>query len=132
MQVLATTEDANLGGRDFDRILSEHFADEFKVKYKIDARTKPRAYIRLMQECEKLKKLMSANTTKIPINIECFMEDKDVTGAMAREAFEGLASDLIQRADATIRSVLDAASKWTVKTIKGAKWYENEDKKGHF
>ena len=110
LQVLATSDDSNLGGRDFDRILCEYFCDEFKKKYKVDARTKPRAYIRLMNECEKLKKLMSANTTKIPMNIECFMEDKDVSGSMNRETFEGLATDLIMRAETTIRGVLDAAS----------------------
>ena len=83
-QVLATSSDANLGGRDFDRLLAEYFADDFKNRYKVDARQNFRAYFRLLNECEKLKKLMSANSTKIPINIECFMEDKDVTGSMNR------------------------------------------------
>ena len=53
-------------------------------KYKVDASSKPRPRIRLSQESEKLKKLMSANTTEIPMNIECFMEDKDVSGRMKR------------------------------------------------
>lgn len=62
----------------------QHFAAEFKVKYKVDALSHPRAKLRLRNECEKLKKLMSANATVIPMNIECFMEDKDVSGKMKR------------------------------------------------
>ena len=53
-------------------------------KYKIDSLAKPRHRLRLSNECEKLKKLLSANATKIPINIESFVDDKDVTGRMDR------------------------------------------------
>ena len=82
--MLSKAFDPLLGGRDFDRLLVEHFAKEFKEKYKVDTFSKSKATIRLTTECEKLKKLMSANSTPIPINIECFMEDKDVTGKFKR------------------------------------------------
>lgn len=55
-----------------------------QVKYNIDCLSSVRPRLRLMTECEKLKKLMSANTTAIPLNIECFMDDKDVTGRLQR------------------------------------------------
>jgi molecular chaperone DnaK (HSP70) len=84
LKVLATSCDPNVGGRDFDEALAHHFSEEFKTKYKIDPESKPKPYIRLLQECEKLKKLMSANTQSIPIGIECFMEDKDVHSRMSR------------------------------------------------
>ncbi len=83
-QVLATASDRDLGGRLFDDVLIDHFTEEFKEKYKIDCKSNPRALLRLRTECEKLKKLMSANTTVIPMNIEMIMEDKDVTGRMKR------------------------------------------------
>ena len=76
--------DPMLGGRDFDQRLLKHFAEEFKKKYKIDALSQSRQTLRLTSECEKLRKLMSANATPIPINIECFMDDKDVSGRMKR------------------------------------------------
>ncbi len=112
--MLATAADPQLGGRDFDRILVEHFADDFKKRYKVDARNKMRAYIRLGNECEKLKKLMSANSTDIPLNIECFMEDKDVTGKMKREAMDeiSISSGLQARAEAVMKAALDFSSKW--------------------
>lgn len=82
-----------VGGRDLDLLLVEHFAEEFKTKKKIDVKNNPRAILRLEAECEKLKKLMSANSTPVPINIECLMDDTDVSGKMAREDFEALVAD---------------------------------------
>lgn len=73
-----------LGGRDFDKRLLHHFAEEFKVKYKIDALSRIKQTARLRNECEKLRKLMSSNATPIPMNIECFMDDKDVSSKMKR------------------------------------------------
>ena len=65
-------------------MLVSHFCEVFGQKYKLDPRTKPRALVRLYQECEKLKRLMSANCSDLPLNIECFMNDVDVTGKMNR------------------------------------------------
>ncbi|XP_001641799.2 97 kDa heat shock protein [Nematostella vectensis] len=106
LKVLSTAVEPNLGGRDFDYVLVEHFAQEFKTKYKIDVHSSIKAKIKLGAECEKLKKLMSANTSEIPINIECFMEDKDVHGRMKRAQFEELAADLLKLVEAPLRSAL--------------------------
>ena len=82
--MLSKAFDPTLGGRNFDQRLLKHFAAEFKTKYKIDVLSHPRATLRLTNECEKLKKLMSANATSIPMNIECLMDDKDVSSSMKR------------------------------------------------
>jgi len=83
-QVLSTACDAELGGKDFDEMLVRYFCEDFGKKYKIDVNTKPRALVRLYQECEKLKRLMSANSSDLPLNIECFMNDIDVSGKLNR------------------------------------------------
>ncbi|KAK7096985.1 heat shock 70 kDa protein 4-like [Littorina saxatilis] len=108
LKVLATSSDPEVGGRDFDEVLAKHFSAEFRTKYKVDAENPKqlKPYIRLLQECEKLKKLMSANTQNIPLNIECFINDKDVTGVMNREQFEKLSEHLLQRIDATLSNIL--------------------------
>lgn len=111
MKVLATQHDPDLGGVEFDRLLADHFADEFQKRYRINARSNPRAFVRLLAGCERLKKLMSANTQEIPLNIECFMEDKDVTGKMNRATFEALAADLLIRVETAMRAVLQSSSK---------------------
>lgn len=107
LKMVATTFDNNLGGRDFDRVLMDYFQNDFKQRYKVDAYTNIRARLRLRAECEKLKKLMSSNSSQIPLNIECFMNDIDVSGKMKREEFEKLAESLLQR----VRSVLGALMK---------------------
>lgn len=84
IQVLGTAFDPFLGGRNFDGKLVDYFCEEIKLKYKLDPKPKVRALLRLYQECEKLKKLMSSNSTDIPLNIECFMNDTDVSGKMNR------------------------------------------------
>lgn len=73
-----------LGGKDFDERLLHHFAKEFKTKYKVDALSRGKQTVRLTNECEKLRKLMSSTLVPIPMNIECFMDDKDVSGRMQR------------------------------------------------
>jgi heat shock protein 4 len=83
-KVLATAFDTTLGGRKFDEVLVNHFCEEFGKKYKLDIKSKIRALLRLSQECEKLKKLMSANASDLPLSIECFMNDVDVSGTMNR------------------------------------------------
>jgi hypothetical protein len=84
IQMLASASDPHLGGRDIDLILAEHFSTDFQSRYRIDPRSNPRAFLRLTAEVEKLKKQMSANSTTLPVNIECFMDDKDVHGDMKR------------------------------------------------
>ncbi|XP_035229331.1 97 kDa heat shock protein-like, partial [Stegodyphus dumicola] len=85
LKILGSTWNRTLGGRDFDNVLVKHFVNDFNDRYNLDIMTNKRAVMRLMQECEKLKKQMSANSLELPINIECFMDDKDVSGRMKRE-----------------------------------------------
>lgn len=70
-----------------------------------------RAYVRLTTEVEKLKKQMSANATKLPLNIECLMDDKDVTSNMCRADFEAMSKSLLERVERTLRDCLKASSK---------------------
>uniref|UniRef100_A0A8C4TJQ2 Heat shock protein family A (Hsp70) member 4 like n=1 Tax=Erpetoichthys calabaricus TaxID=27687 RepID=A0A8C4TJQ2_ERPCA len=70
LKVLATAFDPYLGGRNFDEVLVDYFCEEFKTKYKLNVKENIRALLRLFQECEKLRKLMSANSSDLPLNIE--------------------------------------------------------------
>lgn len=109
LKVLASAFDSGLGGKDFDEILVQHFCSEFAKKYKLDVRSKPRALVRLYQECEKLKKLMSANSSDLPLNIECFMNDIDVSGKLNRGDFEEMCAALLAKVESPLRSVLEQA-----------------------
>uniref|UniRef100_A0A672MTK8 Heat shock 70 kDa protein 4 n=1 Tax=Sinocyclocheilus grahami TaxID=75366 RepID=A0A672MTK8_SINGR len=109
LKILATAFDPEMGGKDFDERLVKHFCEEFAVKYKLDVKSKPRALVRLYQECEKLKKLMSANSSDLPLNIECFMNDIDVSGKLNRAQFEEMCADVLARVEPPLRSLLEQA-----------------------
>ncbi|XP_010789398.1 heat shock 70 kDa protein 4-like [Notothenia coriiceps] len=107
LKILATAFDPELGGKSFDNILVNHFCEEFGKKYKLDVKTKPRALVRLYQECEKLKRLMSANSSDLPLNIECFMNDIDVSGKLNRGQFEEMCAGLLAKVEGPLRSVME-------------------------
>ncbi|KAK9536746.1 hypothetical protein VZT92_006509 [Zoarces viviparus] len=109
LKILATAFDLELGGKAFDDILVNHFCEEFGKKYKLDVKSKPRALVRLFQECEKLKKLMSANSSDLPLNIECFMNDIDVSGKLNRGQFEEMCAGLLTKVEGPLRSVMEQA-----------------------
>ncbi|XP_015429034.1 PREDICTED: 97 kDa heat shock protein isoform X2 [Dufourea novaeangliae] len=109
LKMLASAADSQLGGRDIDSILAEHFCKDFQSRYKIDARTNPRAYVRLLAEVEKLKKQMSANSTMLPLNIECFMEEKDVHGDLKRADMEAMCAHLFKRVELTLRACFESS-----------------------
>ncbi|XP_041048134.1 heat shock 70 kDa protein 4L [Carcharodon carcharias] len=109
LKVLGTAFDPYLGGKNFDEALVDHFCEEFKTKYKLNVKANGRALLRLYQECEKLKKLMSANASDLPMNIECFMNDIDVSGRMNRPQFEELCASFLSKVETPLKSIMEQA-----------------------
>jgi len=99
----------NSGGRNFDEEMCKHFAKEFGERYKLDVFGNKKATMKLLTECVKLKKLMAANTNRLPINIECFMDDKDVSGHMDRAKFEELIASHLADIERVMGEVLTAS-----------------------
>ncbi|EDO18604.1 hypothetical protein Kpol_1048p35 [Vanderwaltozyma polyspora DSM 70294] len=108
-KILGTAYDKHFGGRDFDRAITEHFADEFKGKYKIDIRENPKAYNRVLSAAEKLKKVLSANTAA-PMSIESVMNDVDVSSQMTRDELEALVKPLLERVTEPVTKALAQAN----------------------
>ena len=50
IQVMSHVCDRAFGGKDLDEMIFQHFADEFKSKYKVDARTEQKASLRLKMQ----------------------------------------------------------------------------------
>ena len=67
---------------------------------------------------EKLKKQLSANANKLPLNIECFMNDVDVSSGIDRATFEELAAEGLNAIDAVLKECLDASG-WSPDDGKG-------------
>ncbi|KAI8544416.1 hypothetical protein RHMOL_Rhmol08G0294800 [Rhododendron molle] len=108
LKILAHAFDRSLGGRDFDEVLFQHFAIQFKEQYKIDVYQNPRACLRLRAACEKLKKVLSANP-EAPLNIECLMDEKDVRSFIKREEFEQISIPILERVRKPLEKALSEA-----------------------
>ncbi len=108
LAVKSTTCDRHFGGRNLDKALVDHFAAEFKDKYKIDIKTNPKALTRVATAVEKLKKILSANASA-PLNIESLMDDKDVRAFLKREELEELVKPLLDKVIAPLEQALAEA-----------------------
>ncbi|KAF6063131.1 hypothetical protein FOB64_006136 [Candida albicans] len=108
LKILGSAYDKHFGGRNFDFAIAEHFAKEFKSKYKIDVHENPKAFYRVLVAAEKLKKVLSANT-QAPFNIESVMNDVDVSSSLTREELEELVQPLLDRINVPIETALKDA-----------------------
>jgi molecular chaperone DnaK len=99
-EVKSTDGDTHLGGDDFDQVIIDWLADEFKKDEAIDLRQDPMALQRLKEAAEKAKiELSSSNATEI--NLPYIMPvngiPKHLVRTLSRAKFEQLADSLIQR-----------------------------------
>ena len=108
LTVKSTAFDTNVGGRYIDRALVNHFAEQFKTKYKIDVLSNPKATFRLAAGCEKLKKVLSANS-EAPLNVESIMNDIDASSKLTRDEYETLIASVLDRIPASLERVLQDA-----------------------
>ncbi|KAF2817415.1 heat shock protein Hsp88 [Mytilinidion resinicola] len=108
LAVKSTAWDRHFGGRNFDKAMVDHFAKQFKENYKIDINENAKARVRVAAGCEKVKKILSANSAA-PLNIESVMNDVDVRGFLKREELEELVKPLLERATAPIEQALAEA-----------------------
>ncbi|KAJ3258004.1 adenyl-nucleotide exchange factor sse1 [Boothiomyces macroporosus] len=108
LTILGVACDRNLGGRDFDQVIVDHYTKEFNAKYKMDIGSNAKATFRLRQGAEKVKKVLSANA-QAPFNIECLLDDKDVSALVHRADFEEMSQEMVQRILVPIQQALDAA-----------------------
>ncbi|RIJ42806.1 molecular chaperone DnaK [Pontibacter oryzae] len=99
-EVLSTNGDTHLGGDDFDQVIINWLADEFKNDEGLDLRKDPMALQRLKEAAEKAKiELSSSQETEI--NLPYIMPvdgvPKHLVRKLTRAKFEQLSDDLIRR-----------------------------------
>ena len=99
-EVKSTNGDTHLGGDDFDRVLIDYLAEEFKSQENIDLRKDPLAMQRLKDAAEKAKiELSSATETEVNLPYITAVDGvpKHLVLKITRAKFESLADDLVQR-----------------------------------
>ena len=99
-EVKSTNGDTHLGGDDFDQVLIDWMADEFKGEENIDLRKDPMALQRLKEAAEKAKIELSSST-ETDINLPYITAvdgvPKHLVRKLTRAKFEQLADSLIKR-----------------------------------
>ncbi|MBN2698303.1 MAG: molecular chaperone DnaK [Bacteroidales bacterium] len=98
-EVKSTNGDTHLGGDDFDQVIIDWLAEEFKKDEGIDLRKDPMALQRLKEAAEKAKIELSSST-QTEINLPYIMPvdgiPKHLVKSLTRAKFESLADSLIQ------------------------------------
>ena len=99
-EVKSTHGDTHLGGDDFDHVIIDWLAEEFKKDEGIDLKKDPMALQRLKEAAEKAKIELSSSTST-EINLPYIMPvdgiPKHLVKTLTRAKFEALADELIQK-----------------------------------
>ncbi len=99
-EVKSTNGDTHLGGDDFDKVIIDWLADEFKSQEAIDLRKDPMALQRLKEAAEKAKvELSSSSETEINLPYVTAVDGvpKHLVIKLTRPKFEQLADKLFER-----------------------------------
>ena len=108
-EVRSTNGDTHLGGDDFDHVIIDWLADEFKADEGVDLRQDPMAMQRLKEAAEKAKIELSSSTST-EINLPYIMPvggiPKHLVRTLTRAKFEQLADRLIQACVAPCENAL--------------------------
>jgi molecular chaperone DnaK len=112
-EVLSTNGDTQLGGDDFDEVIIDWLANEFKSAEDVDLRKDPMALQRLKEAAEKAKiELSSSPQTEInlPYVTATASGPKHLVQTLTRAKFEQLAADLVKRSMTPVKNALSDAS----------------------
>ncbi len=99
-EVKSTNGDTHLGGDDFDKVIMDWLADEFKADEAIDLRKDPMALQRLKEASEKAKVELSSSTeteVNLPYITAVDGVPKHLVKKLTRAKFEALADKLFER-----------------------------------
>ena len=111
-EVLSTNGDTHLGGDDFDQVIIDWLASEFKAEEGIDLKQDPMALQRLKEAAEKAKIELSSSTTteiNLPYITAVGGVPKHLVKSLTRAKFEQLADSLIQACKAPCQKAMQDA-----------------------
>ena len=111
-EVRSTNGDTHLGGDDFDHVIIDWLADEFKSDEGVDLRQDPMAMQRLKEAAEKAKIELSSSTSteiNLPYIFPVNGVPKHLVRTLTRAKFEQLADKLIQACVAPCEQALKDA-----------------------
>lgn len=111
-EVLSTNGDTHLGGDNFDQVIIDWMAEEFKKEHGVDVRKDPKALQRLKEAAETAKIELST-TSQADINLPYLAMDTDgpkhFEQTLTRAKFEQLADKLFDRCLTPSKEAIQAA-----------------------
>ena len=111
-EVKSTNGDTHLGGDDFDQVIIDWLAEEFKKDETMDLRQDPMALQRLKEAAEKAKVELSSSTQteiNLPYITATASGPKHLVRSLTRAQFEQLADKLIQATIAPCKKAMKDA-----------------------
>jgi len=112
-EVLSTNGDTHLGGDDFDQVIIDFLAEEFKKNEQIDLRDDSMALQRLKEAAEKAKIELSSSTQteiNLPYVTATSSGPKHLVTTLSRAKFEQLSDELVKRSMDPVKKALKDAS----------------------
>ena len=112
LDVLASSGDPDLGGKDFDEALLRHVAEQFEEEHGIAIENGTGNYYRLLFACEEAKKELSFNprtSVSIPFFTVKDGQPVNLDVEVRRSTFEGLIGPMIDRTEQAIDKALSDA-----------------------
>ncbi|MEC8090898.1 MAG: molecular chaperone DnaK [Bacteroidota bacterium] len=111
-EVLSTNGDTHLGGDDFDEVIIDWLANEFKSTEDVDLRKDPMALQRLKEAAEKAKIELSSSTQteiNLPYVTATASGPKHIVQTLTRAKFEQLSAELVKRSMKPVKNALSDA-----------------------
>jgi molecular chaperone DnaK len=105
--ILGTDGHSQLGGKDIDARLVEHFAEEFQREHSIDLRIEPHTLQDLWDKAEIAKKDLSFRNN---IMVTLAAGDKTLRVDLERDHFDVLIEDIIQQTEDCMKKVIQSAN----------------------
>ena len=112
-EVLSTNGDTHLGGDDFDQVIIDFLAEEFKKNEQIDLRDDSMALQRLKEAAEKAKIELSSSTQteiNLPYVTATSSGPKHLVTTLTRAKFEQLSDELVKRSMEPVKKALKDAN----------------------
>ena len=107
-EVLSTNGDTHLGGDDFDQVLIDWLADQFRETEDMDLRKDPMALQRLKEAAEKAKIELSSSTQteiNLPYVTATASGPKHLVTTLTRSKFEQLSDELVRRSMSPVKKL---------------------------
>ncbi len=92
-------------GEDFDNLIVDWAAEEFRRKTKLDIKDNPKAQRRLRTACERAKRVLSSSS-QAAIEVDSLADGQDFNVTLTRAKFESLCDSLFRKCMGPVEQVL--------------------------